>query len=360
MRTFLFLAALLCSVEALAAKSCGIISQACSSGPATVMIDRMEVVRPCWERTTRYACIEDSMSTTCGSAITKGCTVASTVCDQGVTINGVFQCITERREYACKVASATSNTVANCGGQQFCIEGNCFDTGTVPDPDFAKAVTGLEIAREAGVYVDESTFQVFKGQDNRCAKSVLKNCCKGASSPTNGLTNLAIAGGSAYAFDVLAGGGMKSTLVIGGFDPTSFALAIAVMVVQQMLTCESDEVLVAVKRDHRLCHYVGEYCSKKINLLFAKICVQHKETYCCFNSKLSRIINDTARVQLPGVSWGTPQSPSCQGITIAQFQSMDLSTVDFSDFYVDIVPKGPTQSEVLDRAADKVKSYFGH
>lgn len=360
MRTFLFLAALLCSVEALAAKSCGIISQACSSGPATVMIDGMEVVRPCWERTTRYACIEDSMSTTCGSAITKGCTVASTVCDQGVTINGVFQCITERREYACKVASATSSTVANCGGQQFCIEGNCFDTGIVPDPDFAKAVTGLEIAREAGVYVDESTFQVFKGQDNRCSKSVLKNCCKGASSPTNGLTNLAIAGGSAYAFDVLAGGGMKSTLVIGGFDPTSFALAIAVMVVQQMLTCESDEVLVAVKRDHRLCHYVGEYCSKKINLLFAKICVQHKETYCCFNSKLSRIINDTARVQLPGVSWGTPQSPSCQGITIAQFQSMDLSTVDFSDFYADIVPKGPNQSEVLDRAADKVKSYFGH
>lgn len=342
-----------------AAKQCGIISQACSSGPSTVVIDGMEVTRACWENTTQYACIEDSISDTCGSPIAKGFTLSSSVCEEGVTINGVFQCITQQREYSCKVADATSNTVVNCGAQQFCIEGNCFDTGSVPDPDFAKAVTGMEVVREAGVYVDEDTFQVFKGQDNRCSKSVLKNCCKGASSPTHGLTNLAITGGSAYVFDVLSGGGMKSSLLVGGFDPTSFALTIAVMVIQQMLSCESDEVLVAVRRDHRLCHYVGDYCSRKINLLFARICVQHKETYCCFNSKISRIINEAARVQLPGMGWGSPESPSCQGITITQFQSMDLSVVDFSEFYSDIVPATPNQGDVLNRAADKVNSYFG-
>lgn len=359
MRTIFFLAALLCSIDAFAAKSCGIISQACTSGPATVVIDGMEVTRPCWENTTQYACIEAGTSDTCDSAVAKGCTVASTVCKEGVTINGVFQCITEQREYACKVAEATSNTVVNCGAQQFCVDGNCFDTGSVPDPDFAKAVTGMEIAREAGVYVDESTFQVFKGQDNRCAKSVLKNCCKGASKRSDQLTNLAIFGGSAYVLDVLSGGGMKTTLA-AGIDPAVLALTISYMVVQDMLQCEKEEVLVAVRRDHGLCHYVGEYCSKKISLLFAKICVQHKETYCCFNSKISKIINEAARVQLPGMGWGTPESPSCQGITITQFQAMDLSTVDFSEFYSDIVPKGPDESEVLGRAAVKVNSYFGH
>jgi len=359
MRTLLLLAALVFSYDAFAAKSCGIISQACTSGPATVTIDGMEVTRPCWENTTDYACIEDGISDTCASPVATGCTVASTVCEQGVTINGVFQCITEQREYSCKVAPATSNTVVNCGGQQFCIEGNCFDTGAVPDPDFAKAVTGMEIAREAGVYVDESTFQVFKGQDNRCSKSVLKNCCKGTKHPTNGLTNLAIFGGSAYALDVLSGGGMKTTLVAVS-DPTVLALTISYMVVQEMLSCDSEEVLVGVRRGNSLCHYVGEYCSKKISLLFAKICVQNKETYCCFNSKISKIINEAARVQLPGIGWGTPESPSCQGITITQFQTMDLSTVDFSDFYADIVPKGPNEPEVLGRAADKVNSYFGH
>jgi conjugal transfer mating pair stabilization protein TraN len=269
----------------------------------------------------------------------------------------MFQCITEQREYVCKIADASSATSVDCGSQQFCVEGNCFDTGSVNDPDFAKAVTAMEVAREAGVYVDEGTFQVFKGQDNRCSKSVLTNCCKGSSHPTNGLTNLAIAGGSAYVFDVLGGAGMKSTLILG-FDPVSFALSIATMVVQQMLSCDKNEVLVAVKRDHRLCHYVGEYCSRNVNLLLAKICVQHKETYCCFNSKLAKIVNDGARQQIPGLDWGTPENPSCQGISIAQFQALDFSAIDFSDFYADIKPTGPDKEAILNNAANKVKSYF--
>jgi len=359
MRIYLLLIIALLSFDASAAKQCGLISQACTSGPSSVIIDGMEVSRPCWVNTTKYACIEDAISDTCNSPIAKGCSMSGSVCKQGVTINGTFQCITEEREYTCKVGNASSSSVVDCGSQQFCIEGNCFDTGSAADPDFAKAVTGMEVAREAGVYVDESTFQVFKGQDNRCSKNVLQNCCKGASSPTNGLTNLAITGGSAYAFDVLSGGGMRSTLIVG-FDPTTFALAIATMVIQEMLKCDSDEVLVAVKRDHHLCHYVGDYCSRHVNLLFAKICVQHSETYCCFNSKISKIINEGARAQLPGLGWGSPESPTCNGLTLAQFQSLNLAAIDFSDFYADIKPTGPDQGAVLDRAANKVNSYFGH
>lgn len=339
-------------------EKCGIVEKYCSNGPSTHIIDGMEVTRDCWEWTTHYACIQPTVHNTCDSPVAKGCTQSSLSCMQGVTIDGVFQCITEQREYTCKVQDASSSTVTDCTDQQFCVDGKCFDTGSVPDPDFAKAITGMEVAREAGVYVDQNTFQVFKGQDNRCSKSVIKNCCKGASSGTNGLTNLAIAGGSAYAFDVLNGSGMTSTLVFG-FDPTSFALSIAVMVVQQMLSCNSDEVLTAVKRDHRLCHYIGEYCSKKINLLFTNICVQHSETYCCFNSKIARIINEAARTQVPGMSWGSAEGPSCSGITIAQFQAMDLSQVDFSEFYADIKPVGPDQNAIVNQAAQKVNSYFG-
>lgn len=359
MRTALVIATLLFWLPPAMAKQCGVISQACTSGPETVIIDGMEVQRDCWEATTQYACIEAGISNTCDSPVAKGCTLADTTCKQGVTINGIFQCITQQREYTCKVAAATSNTVANCGAQQFCIEGNCFDTGAPPDPDFAKAVTSLEVVREAGVYLDENSFQVFKGQDNRCTKSVLKNCCKGASKPSNGLTNLAIQGGSAYAFDVLSGGSMKSTLLLG-VDPAALALSIATMVVQEMLSCDSEEVLTATRRDHRLCHYVGEYCSKSVKLGFISICVQHKETYCCFNSKISKILNEAARVQLPGLGWGSPQSPSCQGISIAQFQAMDLSAVDFSEFYADIVPATPNESDVTNKAASKVQSYFSN
>ena len=359
MRKLLSILLFLVTFDASAAKQCGIISQACTSGQSTIMIDGMEVTRPCWENTTQYACLESAITSSCDSPIAKGCTVRSTACQQGVTINGVFQCIMEQREYTCKVVDASSSTNVNCGSQQFCVEGNCFDTGSAPDPDFAKAVTAMEVAREAGVYVDESTFQLFKGQDNRCSKSVLKNCCKGAAAPSNGLTNLALTGGSAYVFDVLGGASMKSTLALG-FDPTTFALAIAVMVVQQMLQCDTEEKLVAIKRDNRLCHYVGEYCSKKVNLLFAKICVQHKETYCCFNSKIAKIVNMAARSQFPGFTWGTPENPSCEGISIAQFQALDFSAIDFSDFYADIKPKGPDENAILNNAVNKVNSYFSN
>lgn len=358
MRLLLILAALLLSFDAAAARQCGIVSQTCSSGPATVDIDGMEVTRPCWRNTIQYACIEEGVSDMCGAIAAKGCDLKRSVCAEGVTVGGAFQCISEQREYACKTQPASSSTGVDCGAQQFCIEGHCFDTDAVPDPDFAKAVAGMEVAREAGVYVDEATFQVFKGHDSRCAKSALKNCCKGASKPASGLTNLAIAGGSAYAFDILAGGTMKSTLVLG-FDPVALALTISVMVVQQMLACDSEDVMVALKRNNRLCHHVGDYCSRKISLGLARICVQRKETYCCFNSKISRLINEAARTQQPGLGWGTPEAPSCQGITIAQFQAMDLSTVDFSEFYADVVPTAPNEGDVRSRAADKVDSYFG-
>jgi conjugal transfer mating pair stabilization protein TraN len=337
---------------------CGVVSAACPSGPATSMIDGMAVSRPCWEKSTQFSCIGSEVTDTCGPAVSKGCTQASSVCQQSITVGGDDQCITEQREYTCKVADGASSTTVDCSDQTFCVAGNCFDTGSPPDPDFAKAVTAMEVAREAGVYIDQGTFQVFKGQDNRCSKTVASNCCKGASKPTDGLSNLAIAGGSAYAFDVLGGSSMTSSFAFG-FDPTTFALAMSVMVVQEMLACESEEVLVAVRRDHGLCHYVGDYCSKHVNLLFAKVCIKHKETHCCFNSKIAKIINEAARVQTTGLAWGTPEAPSCGGLTLAQFQSIDLSTVDFSEFYADIKPKGPDQGAIRDNAAAKVQSYFG-
>jgi conjugal transfer mating pair stabilization protein TraN len=258
----------------------------------------------------------------------------------------------------CTATSTKQSNLVDCSNQTFCIAGNCFDTGSAPDPDFARVVSAMEAAREAGVYFDDRTFQVFKGQDNRCSKTSVSNCCKETSKTIDGLSNLAVAGGSAYAFDVLGGREMKSSIAFG-FDPTTFALATSVMVAREMLACDRDEVLVAVKREHRLCHYVGQYCSNSIRLGLGRICIRHKETHCCFNSKISRMINEAARVQLRGLDWGTAESPSCAGLTLAQFQSMDLSTVDFSEFYVDIKPEDPNQEAILHRATEKVNSTLG-
>lgn len=339
-------------------EKCGIAKKTCIAPNETRIIDGMSVFRSCWEWGIDYACIQPTVTSTCDDPIARGGVLSGTSCAQGVTIDGAFECINETREYTFTKKPAGTTSELDCSGRQYCVDGNCFDVGSSPNPDFKNAVVGMEAMREAGGYLDETTFEVFKGQDNRCGKNVIQNCCKGTGNSVSGLTNLAIMGGSAYAFDVLGVGSGHSAIFGLGFDPTTFALSMAVAVVTEMLKCDKDETLLAVKRDKRLCHYIGEYCSKKLNLLFTKICIAHKETYCCFNSKISRIINEAARNMLPGMTWGSAESPSCNGLTIAQFQSLDLSSIDFSEMYDDIVPKMPDPAAITSKIEGTTKCYF--
>jgi hypothetical protein len=76
------------------------------------------------------------------------------------------------------------------------------------------------------------------------------------------------------------------------------------------------------------CHYIGEYCSAKLPFVG---CVQKKKTYCCFHSPLARIIQEQGRVQI-GKGWGSPESPDCSGFTIYEFQKLDFSKIDFSEW----------------------------
>lgn len=82
-----------------------------------------------------------------------------------------------------------------------------------------------------------------------------------------------------------------------------------------------------------LCHEVGSYC--RVRWKFVG-CVQRARTYCCFNSKLGRIIHEQGRAQLtsfgPGGGWGSPEAAECRGFTPQEFQSLDFSKIDLSEY----------------------------
>lgn len=360
MRKLMCLLLAVCAVEAsaqIATEKCGIVDQVCISGPEVRVIDGMDVFRECWAYQTNYACVQPQIHDTCDPVKAKGCLLTNRYCPQGVTIDGSFLCITEEDEYTCKKTDGKSTTTTDCSKQQFCIDGKCFDTGSVPDPDFNRAVTGMEAGREAGSYIDEDTFEVFKGIDSRCSKTVLQNCCKTPSSSTNGLRNSDLKDkGSSYMFDVLGVGSAKRD--IWGFDPVALTLSITEMVVAEMMGCSKNEVIVAVRRDHKLCHYVGDYCSKKLKLLFATICLEHTETHCCYNSILARIINEAARGQIQGMDWGGPENPKCNGLTVGQFQSLNFDKIDFTEFYDQINPSPLDTNAATNNAQQKVNSYY--
>ncbi|MHB1439009.1 MAG: conjugal transfer protein TraN, partial [Thiobacillus sp.] len=138
-----------------------------------------------------------------------------------------------------------------------------------------------------------------------------------------------------------------------GFDPASFAIAIAIYIIMELVSCEQEEQILGMKRGQNLCVHVGTYCSQKV----LGVCVQKKQSHCCFNSRIARLIAASGRSQL-GKSWGSPQSPDCGGLTPAELQSIDFSLIDFSSVVADVKASVKIPDYAIDRATTKINSYY--
>ena len=109
-----------------------------------------------------------------------------------------------------------------------------------------------------------------------------------------------------------------------------------------------------------LCRSIGTYCSSCIRILGRCVaCIERTTGKCCFNSRLSRIVNEQGRGQI-GKGWGIAESPNCSGFTIAELQSLDFSAMDLSEFYASIVPNLPTVNTIRTNNAGRVSNcYYG-
>jgi conjugal transfer mating pair stabilization protein TraN len=89
--------------------------------------------------------------------------------------------------------------------------------------------------------------------------------------------------------------------------------------------CNNKEKELKKKRQAELCTYVGEFCSKRWKIGFIKICVEKSRSFCCFNSRLARILQECGRPQI-GKGWGAPKNPDCSGYTIDEFARVDFTS----------------------------------
>jgi conjugal transfer mating pair stabilization protein TraN len=120
------------------------------------------------------------------------------------------------------------------------------------------------------------------------------------------------------------------------FDPTSFAISIGMMIISDLLSCDQQEQILAMRRGQNLCHEIGTYCSSKIKIGPIKICIEKTKSYCCYNSRLARIINEQGRAQI-GKGWGSAESPNCSGFTQSEFAAIDFSRIDLSEFMSEVM-----------------------
>ena len=76
-----------------------------------------------------------------------------------------------RTSTAARCRRETITTASNCPTNVFCLGTSCFNIAYTNDADFARSMSMLEAAREAGVYLDSDRMQVFKGERTAAATS---------------------------------------------------------------------------------------------------------------------------------------------------------------------------------------------
>ena len=93
-----------------------------------------------------------------------------------------------------------------------------------------------------------------------------------------------------------------------------------------MLHCKpEDKALGEAKLDY-LVHYLGEYCATKE----LGVCIEHKRTYCVFDTKMARLIQEEGRLtQLNRSALGTAEEPHCEGLSVQELQNIDMGKIDF-------------------------------
>ena len=186
----------------------------------------------------------------------------------------------------------------------------------------------------------------------------------GASAPTAGLSQMLMKGANDFltefapdlAASIFEEGGAMGTEIV--FTATAELLMSAVSFIMWIYTiyqildllvhiiwaCEKEEFELGAKRQLKVCHYVGSYCASDI----VGICIEKKESYCCYNSPLARIMQEQIRMQGVDGGWGSGKHPRCEGLTPAQLAGVNWDAVDLSEWLALLAIGGqyPTQRDV--------------
>ncbi len=382
---------------AMAGQQCTVLSETCLEGAETREINGVDITRDCWKKNIQWQCLGELQNECTPLEANPDCTLKEK------------KCISELQDGSCQIWDNTYECTEPETTQEI---SQCVDR------DFAATMTNLEMLREISRYYDIESQTFFRGDASKCSiklggalEGVFGgNCCKSTGDPAEfqdwavqAGTKMAISYavtslGSHYTYSMLAVNGPQyivtgmqaaagfantfmpgnasftpsfmgfglststsvtaGSTVLGGsgnmvltFNPMAFAIAIAIMALQKWLECSQDEIITVFRKDAGLCHKVGSYCSKE--LLGA--CAVQQQVYCCYISKLSKIINVEGRKQL-GRDFGTPESPRCEGFMAQDLERLDFSTMDLSEFYEEIQSRMPDTSGMIDRAKQQTEN----
>lgn len=91
--------------------------------------------------------------------------------------------------------------------------------------------------------------------------------------------------------------------------------------------CNSEELALTEKKQDGKCHFIG---SRQENLG-----TKTTKVFCCFATKLSRVVQEQGRDQL-NIDWGKADSPDCRGLSLDELTRLDFSKIDLSEVVEDL------------------------
>jgi len=230
---------------------------------------------------------------------------------------------------------------------------NCCESDKVASEDTGSniqmAVQGIQMAYEIGQVAYYGNALVTGAAQISAISTTATGAVTSMTVVTATGTTTTLSGAAATgAYATMASGATGASAIGAGlqayaaalFNPATIAIAIVVMVVMKVLMgsgCDQGDIQTGMQNAAKDCHYVGDYCQKKWPLVG---CVQKAKSYCCFNSKMARIIHEQGRPQLqsfqPNGAWGAPEAPNCRGFTPDEFQALDFSRIDLSEYFEDV------------------------
>lgn len=279
----------------------------CTIANKTYRFKNRIIKRECWEKRLYFHCGVSKNS--CDIYRRKGCEQIGSICERKIA----GQCITYKQIFQCPTNHCEPQKISvSCKSKElFCSDGKCANSKRKANKseNFYRVISQITAAEEAGIQFNGK--YIFKGESTYCRQFPLdfSDCCQ-----TKGW-----------------GQGIHLT------------------------KCKAFEKKLARSKQQGLCVFIGKFCAHKIKT-FGK-CYQYHKAYCCFGSKLARIIQVNGREQLHK-SFGSAKYPHCSGFTVTELEQINFQKIDFSRYYGDLKNKVHLSNSENDRL--KIRKSIDH
>jgi conjugal transfer mating pair stabilization protein TraN len=357
-------------------KNCVIEHEKCLEPAETRNINGKDVFKECWKWDRQYYCKQNSFIDECKDLKAK-CKEKSREC---ISYDKEKNCEHWDVNFECEEKSADK---VDCIGSKFCLGGVCEDSERFRPNNFGENIgtlIALANMKKEGMEgcecpkdkkencktedIDPKSCKFFKGTEHKCMK-VRGQWVTYAIAAAS--IYMAWTGLSTGVFSALGSGGNFANM--GAAAQAKFVAAQAAKVALASMArvdcCSMSGVLAAacggkaidlkVKKQQRFCVKVGRY-KKKLGLIVVT-------SYCCFKSKLMRVIQEQGRKQL-GLSFGTAKNPDCRGLNLEEIQRINWDKIDWSEVIKDFkeeaensIKENFDESKFKDKAAELQAEY---